>query len=143
LILGSSRSFREREWEQRQDEIRHHEESEKKQKQTEERERAAKGARAFRKMIEKAEADPDHPDAVLCRRWNAYTTDPANIARRDELAKIPGFLDLYYAAFYADRVPGKRKAMKAFLDFAEKVNLETETEKDGIEKTEKEVEIGA
>lgn len=76
------------------------------------RDLAAQGQRAFRKLFERG-----GDDLALCEKWNAFTSDPVNIARREELAGDEEFMRYYLTALYADRVPAKRKAIREFLTY--------------------------
>lgn len=107
--------FREREWAQRVEEAKQAAESEKARERDARRLREAQGAKAFRKLMTGGKA----ADVELCEQWNAFTRSPENVARREELAKDEKFMERYNAAFYADRVPWKRKRMREFLEFVE------------------------
>lgn len=127
---------REREWAQRVEEAKQAAESEKVREREDRRCRAAQGAKAFRKLSESGKPI----DVELCERWNAFTRDPENVARRGELAKDEEFMERYNAAFYADRVPGKRKRMREFLEFVEvKYGWKAENVKSDETSTESEI----
>jgi len=102
-------------WAQRAEEVKRAAASERVEAMRAKKLRASLGARAFGKLMN--EGRP--ADVALCEAWNAFTSDPANVARRDELAKDEEFMTLYYAALYADRVPEKRKRLKEFLKYVE------------------------
>lgn len=106
---------REHEWARRVEQAKRAAESDAARAREAECTRRTAGSKAF----EKLQRTGKPADVALCTRWNDFTSDPANIARRDLYAADPAFMERYHAALYANRLPTKRKAIQEFFAYVE------------------------